>query len=123
MVFNRVVANDVVIDEGVTLWSEVPWLLLWIIRSFLKSSQLILEIQYIVCLLITKGTVLILSQHVDEFLLFLLSAFALDSSIGIFLGNRVVTGLLGFDGLVGYLNISWCLPLEFSLLIYIFVYI
>lgn len=112
MVLERVVGDDVVINERVPLWPEVPWLLLWIVGSVFQSLQFVLKVQYIICLLISQCSILVHGQHVDELLLLLLSSMLLLVGVGVNLGDRVVTGLLSFYGLVCNLYVSWRNALE-----------
>ena len=58
MVFHVNVANDVVVDDSVFAWTEVPRLLLRVIVSALKSRQLVVEVDNVVSLLVAKGTIL-----------------------------------------------------------------
>ena len=46
------IADDVVVGNGVFSWTEVPRLILRVVRSCLESLQLVLEVQDVVSLLV-----------------------------------------------------------------------
>ena len=52
------VADDVVVDQGVLSWAEVPGLFLWIVRTVLEALQLVIEVENVVCLLVPESTIL-----------------------------------------------------------------
>ena len=54
MVFGINVTDDVVVSIVVLAWSEVPRLLLGVISAALETLQLIVKVENIVRLLITK---------------------------------------------------------------------
>ena len=116
MILDGVVADDVVVDEGVALGPEVPRLLLGIVGPVLQPRQLVLKVQYIERLFVAQGPVLVLGQHVDELLLLKLSRVSLDRPVGVNLCDRVVTGLLRLHSLVCDLDIGMRHALEFRLL-------
>ena len=66
VVFDAVVAHDVVVHQGIPFRSEVPRLLLRIVRSALQAFQLVLEVQHIVSLLIPQRSVLVLGKGIDK---------------------------------------------------------
>ena len=97
MVFlQRIVGDDVVINKWVFVRTEVPWLFLWIVRSILKPSEFVFEIQHVVCLLITEGSVLVACQSVDKVFMFSFSCKSFNISICISLSYRVVLGFIQF---------------------------
>ena len=65
-----VIADDVVVHDSVFAWTIVPWLFLRIVGSVLQPLQLVLEVEDVVGLLVTEGTILVLRQHFKLALLF-----------------------------------------------------
>lgn len=117
VVFQRNIAHNVVVDEGVPLGPEVPWLLLRVVWSILQSRQLILKIQHVVGLLVSKGAVFVFRQDINKRFLFDLARILLNLRIGVDLRYGVVTGLLRLYSLVGDLYIRWRHTLKLRLLI------
>ena len=93
MILQVHVAYNVVIRAGVPLRPKVPRLLFRIVWSILKTSQLVLEVQHIVSLLIPQRAIFILCKGVDELLLLVLPCNLLTALISIDLGDRIVTSL------------------------------
>ena len=87
------VADDIIVRARVSLGPEVPWLLFRVIWPIFKTGQLVLEVQHIVCLLISQRAILILCQGVDELLLLVLPRSLFTAFVSIDLGDRVVTSL------------------------------
>ena len=52
------VADDVVVDQSVLSWAEVPGLFLWIVRTVLEALQLVIEVENVVRLLVPESTIL-----------------------------------------------------------------
>ena len=52
------VADDVVVDQSVLSWTEVPGLFLWIVGTVLEALQLVIEVQNVVRLLVPESTIL-----------------------------------------------------------------
>ena len=123
MLLQRIVSENVVVNKRVFLWTEVPWLLLWVVGAVLQTREFILEVQYIVRLLVSQCPILVLGQHVDELVLLLLPGLALESRVLVHLSDGIVTGLLLLHSLGCNLVISWCYSLEFLLLLSIVVYL
>lgn len=117
VVLQRVVADDVVVDEGVALWPEVPWLLLRIVRPVLQPLQLVLKVEHIVRLLVPEGLVLVLGEHVDERVVLLLLRLLLDLPVLVDLRDRVVLRFLFLHVFVLDLDVRVCLALELLLLV------
>ena len=116
MIFERIVADDVVVDLGVAIWPEIPWLLFGIVRSVFQPSELVLEVQYVKGLFVAQGSVLVFGQHIDKLLLLNLSGVPLDGYVGVHLSDGVVTGLLSLHRFVRNLHIFGSRALELGLL-------
>ena len=54
------IADDIVVDDRVLARSEVPGLLLRVVRPVLETLQLVLEVEHVVCLLVAEGSVFVL---------------------------------------------------------------
>lgn len=117
MVFERNVANDVVVDEGVALRPEVPWLFFWVVGPVLEAGELVFEVQDVECLLVAECTIFVLREHVDEFLLLEFTGLFFFLRICVNLRYGIVTGLLRFDSLVRDFDVRWRDALELRLLI------
>ena len=52
------VADDVVVDQSVLSWAEVPGLFLWIVGTVLEALQLVIEVEDVVRLLVPESTIL-----------------------------------------------------------------
>ena len=62
------VADNIIVHQGVFTGSEVPRLLLGVIRAVLQTLQLVVEVQNVVSLLVTQGAVLNATQASLEIL-------------------------------------------------------
>lgn len=60
MVLHIDVADDVVVYNGILAWSEIPGLLLRVVRAVLKTLQFVLKVQDVVCLFVAERLVLVL---------------------------------------------------------------
>ena len=58
MVLHIDVTDDVIVSKSVFAWAEEPRLLLRIVWSVLQSSQFVLKVQNVVCLLVSQCIVL-----------------------------------------------------------------
>ena len=58
VLFHVNIAYNVVVDHSVLSGAEVPWLFLGVIRTVLKTFQLVIEVQNVVCLLVSESTIL-----------------------------------------------------------------
>ena len=112
MIFLVDIADDVVVDNGVLAGAEVPRLLLGIVWSILEPLQLILKVEDVVSLLVTKSSVLILSEHFNHCLLLVLSNLFLTRWVSKCLCDWIVLHLLSLDELRGYFLVWFSLPLE-----------
>ena len=60
MILHIYVAQDVIVLLRVLTRSEVPCLLLWVVWPLLKALHFALEIQNVICLFVSEGSVLVL---------------------------------------------------------------
>ena len=60
MILNIYVAQDVIVLLRVLTRTEVPCLLLWVVWPLLKALHFALEIQNVICLFVSEGSVLVL---------------------------------------------------------------
>ena len=99
MVLHVDVADDVVVSESVLSGSEVPWLLLGVVWSILKTSQLVLKVQNVISLLVTERAVLVLGENFDEVLILHLTHLLLTRVVRVSLRDWVVHHILLLDEL------------------------
>jgi len=104
-----IVGHDVVIHQAVSLWAEVPWLLLRVVCSTLEASKLVLEVKHIISRLIPESIILVLGQLVMEVGQLICPCNRLDLGIFVGLCDGVVTGftllvalLRDFDIRIGF---------------------
>ena len=116
MVLQVMVADNVVVDERVALRTEVPRLLLGIVRSVLKARQLVLEVEHVVSLLVAEGAILVLGEHIDELFMLFLAILLFTLLVSENLRNRVVTCLHSLHHLVGDFQVRVGFTLELSFL-------
>ena len=115
MVRQLIVANNIVVDHRVSFGSEIPWLLLGVVRPILKTCKLVFKVYYVVSLLISQGPIFVLGQDVDEGVLLRVSSGFFRLGIRVNLGDRIVTRLLGLDVCVCHLDVWVRLPLKVGL--------
>ena len=115
MVRQLIVADNIVVNERISFGSEIPRLLFWIVWPIFEPCEFVFEVYYVVCLLISEGSIFILGQDVNKGILLRISSDFLSLGIGVNLGDRIVTRLLGLDVLIGDLHIWVCVALEISL--------
>ena len=60
MILHIYVAQDVIVLLRVLTRTEVPCLLLWVVWPLLKALHFALEIQNVICLFVSEGSVLVL---------------------------------------------------------------
>ena len=117
MVFHIDVADDIVVHNCVLTWSEVPGLLLRVVRAVLKTLQFVLKVQDVVSLLVAKSSVLVLSQDLSKVLLFNFSNLTLALRIAEGLGDGIVLHLSRLYVLASHFHVGFSHPLEVPLLI------
>lgn len=122
VVLERVVTYNIIINHWVSLWSEVPWFLLWVIWAVFKPCQFVLKINHIICLFISKGIVFIFSQLIDKCFFLCFSWFSFCILVRVNLSYRIVPCFLSFDKLICYFYIFRCFTLEFFFLLSVVIY-
>jgi len=115
VVLQVIVADDVVVNEGISFGSEVPGLLFGVVGPIFQPGEFVFEVYYVVGLLISEGSIFILGQHVNEGISLRISSDFLSRGIGVNLGDRIVTRLLSLDVLVCHLHIWVRVALEIGL--------
>ncbi len=110
------VADDVVVHNGVLARSEVPRLILGVVRAVLKTLQFVIEVQNVVGLLVAKCLVLVFSQDFGHVSLFDFSHLALTLRVAESLSDGVVLNFLGLYVSVGHLAVRFRHSLEVALL-------
>ena len=122
MFFQTVIADDIVINKRISLRSEVPWFLLWVVSSVFQTCQFILEIENVICLLVSEGSIFILGKDIDVIGIFLVSTFSFNGWVFVNLSYRIIPSLLGLDFATGHFNIWVCLALEVILFLNVCAY-
>ena len=121
MVLHVDIRDDVVVNQGVLARSEIPRLFLWVVVAAFQPFQFVVEVNHVVGLLITKGSVLVPRQHINQILLLAFLNRLLSMWIIVHLSDWVVKGLLLFDELVGHFFVDGSLPLEIALLVHVLI--
>ena len=109
--------------HSVLAWSEVPWLLLWVIITALQTLQLIVEVQNVVSLFVAQCVVLVLGKHINHILLFSSFNCCLSVIVLVHLSDWVVKCLLFLDELVRHFFILRLIALKIALVVHVFVHI
>ena len=124
MFLQVVVSDDVVIDHGVSFWSEVPRFFLWVVWSLFKSSQFVFEVDNVVSLFISESVVLVLSKRIDEVILFIFPRVSFNICVVILLGDWVVNSFSCLDFFLGdqLLGIWFALELFFLLDVGLYIF-
>ena len=91
-----VVTYNIIINQWVTLWSEVPWLFFWVVRSFFQTCQFVFKIYHIVSLLIPKGSIFVFGQNINVSIILSLPCLLFNVWIRINLSYRIVPSFLIF---------------------------
>ena len=117
VVFQRVVADDVVVNKRVPLRPEIPWLLLWIVWSVFEPAQLVFEIEHVESLLVPQRPIFILGEHVYEVFIIYFPCLMFNTFVSINLSDWVVLGLLSLDKLISYFNVRISLSLKVGFLV------
>lgn len=123
MIFLVDIADNVVVDNRVLARTEIPRLLLGIVWSILESLELILKVEDVVSLFVTKSSILVLSEHFYHCLLLILSNLLLTRWVSKCLGYRIVLHFLSLNEFRGYFLVWFSLSLEVSLRRIICIYI
>lgn len=114
MLLERVVTYNIIINQWVTLWTEVPWLILWVVRSVFETGKFIFEIEHVICLFVSQGIIFVFGQCIDKCLLLNLFSMVFSCFICIYLRDWVVPGLLCLNKLICHFHIRVCFSLELS---------
>lgn len=113
------VRNDVVVLQSVFSRAKVPWFVCWVIVTTLEALQFVVEVEHVISLLVSKGSVSVASQHINQILLLRLLNNLLGVRVVVDLSDGVVKKVLRLDKLGGNFMVGSDITLEIALLVYV----